>query len=1360
MVRYLRSMAVVLTLAALGNFAHAADPALPGALEEWRGWVLAGEEYRQCPFLSSRQPGNAASHRCAWPERLDLVVEGRGARFEQVWDVRAEGWIALPGRIEHWPTNVTIDGDAAPIVARDGVPYARLSSGRHRIAGEFVWSSRPEVLPIPRETGLVSLRVDGKEVASPERPDGALFLGAGRRAATADALNVSVYRLLSDEQPVRLHTVLRLDVSGDAREIVLGPVLPAGFLPVSVDSDLPARLDADGRMKIQARSGSWEIALDARGEGVAAQLQRPHASDGWPAEEIWSFAAQDRLRVVDVSGAEGIDAAAANVPGDWSSFPAYRVEKGTEFVVAERTRGAANADENNLSLERRIWFDFDGLGYTSVDSISGSMRTGWRLDMAAPYQLEAARVGGEPQLVTRGAEESLRGVELRHPELHLEATARAPRGALPATGWNERFESVSGTLMLPPGHRLFAALGVDDADTWISQWGLWNVFGVCIVVVLFSWLAGRIAGGVALVALLLTYMEFPALIWLWGVALVAIALARSAPEGRLKSSARVFRSASLLVLGLVLLPFLWGQLRLAFYPQLDAQGAMVAPILTDLIQEEPVAMPSAPPSPATEMELSRDASSAGSMAIEEVAVTSANKVAKYGGDTAARYAEGTLLQTGPGIPGWNYRQHGFSWSGPVEREQEVRFVVLRPFVVSVWRLLGALLIAGGFVWLVAGVAGTRLPRLPERLQPVRLASFAAWPLALLLAASAFAPSAFAASTPDPALLQELQKRLSQPPACAPTCAEVTSARVVARGAQINVELNVSALASLAVPIPDARAGWRIDAVTLDGRPTAVGRERDGGLWVPLTSGARTVRIEASAVGDSLDLAFPLAPRRVTLDVEGWSASGVTDARLVSGSLSLSRAITAGTVATRPSGSEFPPFVRVTRTVLLGLDWTIETTVERVAPESGAFTVAVPLLTGESVTTEDTPQENGAVLAGFSAGEDEVSWRSTLARANSLSFVSAPSASLAEVWQVQAHPQWHVTFDGVPATLPETIESDEWLYEFHPRAGEKLAVTIERPEAVAGRALAIDAVRNNVNVGRRSTDQTLSFDYRSTQGGRQAVKLPADARVSSITADGQPVALRPDAGVLSLPLLPGSHSVEIAWSVPRGVSARTAPDAIDLGVPASNVRTTVTLPADRWALLAFGPGVGPAIVYWGELAMFLLMAFALARLPQSPLKLHEWLLLGVGLSTLSWFVFAMVALWLFAMRWRESWAGTASRWRFNAVQLLLVAFTVFAMGGLLFSGIRDGLLATPDMGITGAGSYSGQFAWFVDRAASALPVPSVVSVPMWVFRALVFAWAIWTALAVVRWLRWAWHAWRQGGVWRSKPELATPASPAA
>src|SRR5690606_21058511 len=131
-----------------------------------------------------------------------------------------------------------------------------------------------------------------------------------------------------------------------------------------------------------------------------------------------------------------------------------------------------------------------------------------------------------------------------------------------------------------------------------------------------------------------------------------------------------------------------------------------------------------------------------------------------------------------------------------------------------------------------------------------------------------------------------------------------------------------------------------------------------------------------------------------------------------------------------------------------------------------------------------------------------------------------------------------------------------------------------------------------------------------------------------------------------------------------------------------------------------------------------------------------------------------------MRWREDWNHTGTgRSAFHLVQLGLAALTVIAISSLVFSGVRYGLLATPDMSLEApGGSFGGQFQWFLDRTGAALPEPAVLSVPLWVYRLLMFAWAAWIAVALRHWLPGAWRAWTAGGFWRGKVVAPPRAAP--
>jgi hypothetical protein len=636
------------------------------------------------------------------------------------------------------------------------------------------------------------------------------------------------------------------------------------------------------------------------------------------------------------------------------------------------------------------------------------------------------------------------------------------------------------------------------------------------------------------------------------------------------------------------------------------------------------------------------------------------------------------------------------------------------------------------------------------------ASLASLSLVALLTLGSSAP--LAAGFPDANLLDQLGERLRQPPPCVPQCASIVAAKIFVANDRMQIDLDINTLANVAVPVPHASDRWQLDEVSVDGAAgVTVLREGDGSHWLPLRAGSHRVRLGGRlAQVANVQVSFPSPPRAVSVEALGWDVTGLNEGRLLSSALELTRKRSA--VALPPGamdpGAEFPAFVRVVRDFNLDLDWSVTTTVERVAPERAAINVAIPLVPGESVLTPGVEvRGDQTVLAGIDAGAMATTWTSGLPRSDALELKIAAGAPRNETWRFVVNPQWHAEFNGLPATLPDDLNAPNWVYTYFPRNNESLTVRLTRPKAAEGATLAIDRVEHTVRLGTRTGDAQLQFAYRSTLGGRHTIKLPPDATVQAVAIDGQPAQLRPENGELSIGLLPGEHQVDVSWRAPRGVSLFTASDAVDLRSPASNVTTKIELPADRWALAMFarGAGVGPAVLYWGELIAFLLTAWLLGRWAASPLRTHEWLLLGLGVSTLSWGLFVLAAAWLFALKWRERWLGQTANWRFNSVQVLLAALTVVTVAALFTIGIKDGFFSTPNMGVIGPGAYDNGFTWFRDRTDGALPQPAVLSVPLLIYRGLILAWALWLALALIRWLTWAWRCWTQGGYWRSQDD---------
>ncbi|HMB43232.1 MAG TPA: hypothetical protein VKM00_05045, partial [Luteimonas sp.] len=465
--------------------------------------------------------------------------------------------------------------------------------------------------------------------------------------------------------------------------------------------------------------------------------------------------------------------------------------------------------------------------------------------------------------------------------------------------------------------------------------------------------------------------------------------------------------------------------------------------------------------------------------------------------------------------------------------------------------------------------------------------------------------------------------------------------------------------------------------------------------------------------------------------------------------------------------EFPPYVRVERTITLGLDWSVSNTVRRIAPEVGGFSVKLPVIDGEKVITSGLLVRQGALEIPMPDGKDAAVWQSTLDKADALTLHAPDLADHAEVWHVRVSPLWRAQFSGVPESVPQQEAVDDWHeFLFHPLPGETLTIAITRPTPVAGSTQAIESVQLQTAVGQRASEYTLSLRLRASQGGERVLGLPDKAELLAVTRDDESMNLRLENGKLSLPVHPGEQNYQIRFRDDRSVGLHNQTPAVTLGLPAANIDLDLGLPADRWVLMTHGPQSGPAVLYWGELLVLLLVAYGLSKLPWTPLKLRDWLLLGIGFSTFSWFALAVMVAWLFALAWRErNGAAIVNKYRFDSMQIIIVWLTAAAAFWLLRA-IPDGLLGTPNMHIVNPIGGDGALRWFADQSHDALPQAGAISVPMWLYRAAMLAWALWLANAVLGWSRWGLRAWLDGGYWRrlSKPkvvvETAPPAPPAS
>ena len=1207
---------------------------IPEDLEDWRDWVLYGEEHRGCPFLYNSTATERDDFICAWPGQLDLSISADGGRFTQAWTVHAkEQWIPLPGDREVWPRTVaTADGDVS-VVQRNGVPTVLLSPGRHDVRGSFAWDERPATLAVPRESGLVSLTVDGERIVLPRSSDQGVWLGQGAEVEKAeDTLATNVYRRLDDDVPTRLLTVFEIDVAGTVREERFGPVLPEGFVPLSLASELPVQLSPDGDLRVQVRPGTWLITLGARASGVVESVTLPLPANNLPDQEVWAYQANPELRATLPQGPRTVDP--EQVGSRWPELATFLVEPGESLTVVEHSRGLASAD-NALQLDRRLWLDFDGSGFAFADAITGEMLDGWRLDMATPYALQHAQEHGDVLLVTKN--DALAGVEVRNADVDVAAQGRIDtRGEIPVAGWNAGFDTVAATLNVPPGHKLLTALGVDHApSSWSGRWKLLDFFLLLIIAGAATRLFGRWAGVAALVAMTLGFHEPAAPLWTWLNLLAAVALVRVAPDGRLKRVAQSYRLASFAVLLLFLLPFLLGQIRIAVFPQLEPLAHRQGHAETWGLFE----MLTGRTPPGSRGVLEAEFAVEAARHVEEVVVVGARRF--------RRYDENALLQAGPGRPDWEWTSYPLSWDGPVDTERTMRLVIMPDWLVGVLRLV-AVGAFGVFAALFAyDILGPRF-KWPPKIAGTSTGATAA--VALLAVVLAGGERAWA-DPPTEEVLDELRQRLIAPPSCAPRCAEIVDADVVVEEDEMTVRLVVHAMEDVAVPMPGTAQGWRPQRINAGQLDMAAHRGSDGVLRVRLDAGRHELTLQGPLPpSDTVEIPFAATPRSIAAHSDHWFVAGIRNRTLVADALNLTRLqqATEGLPQETDDGaverweeSRLPVFLRVDRFIDLRLDWGTANVVYRVAPKTGAINVEVPLLEGEAVLEEGVAVGEGGVLVSMNPSQQEFEWNSSLPRQPSMTLTAPTDQPWREVWVFEIGNAWHVEFEGVPESLPGPRGSGWRVAVFHPRPGETLNVTVSRPEAVAGGTLAFDDVALHTAVGAHQRSSVLDVHYRSTQGSSHRLRLPRAANLESVTIDGDPEPVVAADGELTVPILPGEHSLTVAWSEAAEPGFRLRTPEVELGTPSSDIVSSLTVPANRWLMFTTGPTLGPAVLYWPELIALVLASLILGRFASTPLRTHDWLLLGLGFSTSFWLAFAVVAVWLIAHGTRKSWGANIS-----------------------------------------------------------------------------------------------------------------------
>jgi len=1323
------------------SFSLFAKNNIPEPLTKWVPWVMKSSEKLSCPSINNAQFSDKKNHICAWPSTLELNVKDRSATFKQSWQVLTKSIIPLPGNEKNWPLLVTVNNKYFPVFNYKGEPAIELVKGTYLIEGEFEWLKIPESISIPQQYAFVKMTINNRRIEFPKIEYNDLWLQEFELSKEKqDSIDISVARRVTDGAYIKLDTYISINVSGKMREVKLGKMLPKGFELIGIESEISSFLDGDGILHAKLKPGNWEIKVHAYAQPTLLSWQRPEQSHYWPKEEIWVFEGHENLRLGKISGAKMVDSSQAEMPSAWYELPSYLVNTNDSLTYAIQHRGKPLHLENQLSLKRTLWLSFDNSSYTFNDDIEGAMISDWRLSMKSPYLLESAEDQDGSVLITTTAENE-RGVENRYPQVNVQA-----RGIINAdkqlavTGWDSDFERVTVQLNLPPGNKLFAVFGADRvSNSWWSSWTIWASFIVLLSSLMASRLINVTAGIATWIMLFVIYQESGAPVVAIINLLLAIAIKKHQPFERLKALVKVYWAASITVaIGTILL-FSATQLRTVLYPQLESRASTVGNFShQSRIEQDHV----------TEVATKRK-ESASNLSKEhedyEMIQVTASRI-RTADSFIERYQSDALMQAGSGVPKWQWHSYHIQWNSPVAKGQVFDVIVLSKTTYRLIKMLGIFLM---LLWLYLMLKDV-ISYAFTKFQPKAIASV----LALFILIPNYSPNAEATDFPNKHLLDELKTRVTEAPLCAPDCVAINNLTVSIDEESLTLVMSVHANTNTALAIPKSEF-WRPEQLSLGEKLNEKQMEslykHKGWIYIPVSKGISKITLLGQvAPVDLFQLEFKDKPKHVEiLTTDAWEVVGSQANSLTGNALEFLATMK------KQNGNELAstryktqPFVKVTRELSVDQLWTIRTRVKRIAPSSGSINIKIPTLLGENITSASIFIENEQVEVTIPAGENEFTWDSTIDRQEVLKLHTMPEQPIIEQWRVIVSPAWHAKLSGLPIILESQDNDDYFISSFYPYPGESLALTISRPNAVKGHVMAIDSVDYTIDQGTRTSKLSLIFDYRSTRGGEHVIDLPVNYQLKEIRTDSKLINLQIEDGKLAIPVLPGKHSVQILMraSVSNQILL-TAPE-INLNAPVSNITSTVNLSNQRWILWARGPLLGPAVLYWGELLAFILLALLVSRVKFSPLNTLNWIVLGFGLSLSNWGVLMLIAFWFASITASGYRSKEMSRISYNTSQLLLYVLSIVVIVSLL-SVVPLSLLSSPSMGVEGNYSYGNHLQWFSDKTNGILPQVSALSISTIFYKGIMLVWVIWLSFASLGWIKWAWKSLGKQDYWRSE-----------
>jgi hypothetical protein len=1300
---------------------------VPPSLAEWKEWILDKYPLLHCP----QSMADSSVNYCTWISQLDLQVGDKSADYEMIVTVYAPVNVTLPGDTIYWPIDTKANGKAVPVIRnRDSFPAVFLDKGQWKIAGKLCWESRPLSVKIPAGAAIVNVVSENKKNIETEIDNGGVlrFRDIGtvsKDSITTDNVDARVYRKLKDGCPMYLNTVVKLSVSGKDRETQLGRFLPENAALVYLHSSLPASIEKNGNLRVQLRSGTWDIEMLCRFTCETKTFGMDKKTDIWPSQEIWSFEADPGVRAVTIKGANTINPSQSALPGEWLRFPAYIITNDEKLEVVEEHRGDFSPDPNVLTLDRKMWLDFKGEKMTIKDNISGIVSRSGRLALDKNFVLGSVSLDDIPQLVTT-VDSINPGIEYRQGMINLKCLSTVNAKKIKNTGWNQPFTKAGVELNLPPGFSVLHINGPDfTSNTWLSKWSIWDIFLLFLLVISIYKISNIRWSVVALITFVITFHENGAPIFLWLNIVASVALLRVLPDSKFKKLLSYYTILAFLAVLFVGLTFSVYQVRQALYPQLEkgklkhySEQLRYESSRSDLYENK------------VEQRVAKYISTESSLGLRD-------------NQAIDQYDPGIKIQTGPGEPKWSWNTVSFGFNSPVDSRQIISTYILPPIansLISVARVCGIFLILWCLWKIVIRNKAVVLIKNQVSRQAGKLLFI---PLGFL-----FSPWVADAAVPDKSILGELESRLTKRDVCNGECVMIQKGLIKVENDIVIIDLVVDASMTVAYQLPGNRQEWFPQKILINDDKQPPLLSEDNGITALIQKGQNEVHLEGIIQPGRMVISFPHNPNNIQFVSNKWQLSGIVKGRVPGGALTLEKTEGTGHIKEKDfplTAEQALPFVEVKRKITIDKEWTVSTTVYRVAPESDPISLRIPLLQNESVISSTVTDPLGFITVYLTKDQNSFSWHSTLKKTGEIVLEVPRQDKWVEEWTLDPSSRWHVETYGI-LQIKQSANSSDAIQVWKPLPGERLTLKIQKPEPVDGPTMTIESSKLETVPGRKRSEHRLTLSVLSSQADKLKVLFSSGSQLDKVMVNNTAEIISMNEGRVNIPVNPGKQNIEISWKTGDVLDFITKTPFVRIDAGGANLEINCSIPVDRWLLFTGGPTLGPALLFWPMLIVLLIIAIVLSKLRNLPVTWYHWFLLFAPMSTVDNVGGVTVVAWFIVLAARSKL--TSSSRYFNAIQTGCVLLSIAAAISIGAT-IPLGLLSSPDMFILGNGSNGHMLNWYEDSFGNILPQVWFISLPVWVYRVVMLLWSIWLILCLTKWIAWGWHAFSNGGIWNKK-----------